>query len=151
MKDDLDRLIEVMEIAFEPRWREAWTRRQVEDSLALPHTYAILLDADGELLDGASEAAGFVLARRAPGEVELLLIAVRPELRGRGIGARLLDNFAASARAERATRVFLEMRDGNPAEALYRAAGYLPVGKRKAYYTTTEGERLDAITFALKL
>lgn len=148
MKDDLDKLMEVMESAFEPHWGEAWTRRQVADSLAMPHTYAILLDVLGALVGENDEAAGFVLARRAPGEEELLLVAVRPELRRKGLGRRLLDAFAEEARSRGAERVFLEMRADNPAESLYRVAGYEPIGRRPAYYTTASGERIDAITFA---
>lgn len=147
MMDDLDRLMEVMEIAFEPRWREAWTRRQVEDSLAMPHTYCILADENGEPPADGAPAAGFVLARRAPGEEELLLIGVRPECRRRGIGRRLLDLFAAQAQANGASEVFLEMRDENPAERLYIAAGFTPIGRRAGYYITTDGVRIDAITY----
>ena len=65
----LDQVMAVMETAFDPHWREAWTRQQVANSLALPHTYAILVDAEARLIgDGEAEAGGFILARRAPGE-----------------------------------------------------------------------------------
>ena len=148
---EIDKLMAVMDAAFDPHWREAWTRTQVEGSLALPHTYAILCDADLASPGPGSEAAGFVLARRAPGEEELLLVAVRPELRGRGIGRHLLGAFVEQARVHGAENVFLEMRENNPAEALYRAAGFLPIGRRPAYYRTASGETLDAITFGRKL
>ena len=39
MNDDLDRIMAVMDAAFDPAWAEAWTRRQVGDSLALPSTH----------------------------------------------------------------------------------------------------------------
>ena len=148
---ELDKLMAVMEAAFDPHWREAWTRGQVENSLAMPHTYALLCDAACRPAEGAAAAAGFVLARRAPGEEELLLIAVRPDLRGHGIGAHLLDQFFATARANGADRVFLEMRANNPAETLYRRAGFEPIGRRPAYYRTASGEVLDAITFGRDL
>ncbi|MDG5747095.1 GNAT family N-acetyltransferase [Qipengyuania sp. XHP0207] len=148
---DIDQLMEVMESAFDPYWRESWSRTQVEGSLALPHTHAIMCDAELAPLTSGSEAAGFVLARRAPGEEELLLVAVRPEQRGKGIGRHLLDLFIESARANGADNVFLEMRENNPAESLYRAAGFAPIGRRVAYYRTASGEPLDAITFGRKL
>ena len=47
----LDQVMAVMETAFDPHWREAWTRQQVANSLALPHTYAILVDAEARLGD----------------------------------------------------------------------------------------------------
>ena len=148
----LDQVMAVMETAFDPHWREAWTRQQVANSLALPHTYAILVDAEARLIgDGEAEAGGFILARGAPGEEELLLIGVRPELRGRGLGRLLIETFAELARHAGAEQVFLEMRANNPAERLYRACGFEPIGRRPAYYRTLDGSFLDAITFARKL
>lgn len=147
----LDELMAVMDAAFDPHWREAWTRSQVESSLAMPHTYALLADATGAPLGNGERAAGFILARRAPGEEELLLVAVRPEMRGRGIGRALIERFFAAARSNGADRVFLEMRDNNPAASLYAACGFEPIGRRTAYYRTADGDTLDAITFGRKL
>ena len=55
------------------------------------------------------------------------------------------------ARHAGAEQVFLEMRANNPAERLYRACGFEPIGRRPAYYRTLDGSFLDAITFARKL
>ena len=148
---ELDQLMAVMEAGFDPHWREAWTRQQVENSLVMPHTYAILIDADGASPPKRADAAGFVLARKAPGEEELLLIAVRPEARGKGLGRKLIELFTDSARQSGAEQVFLEMRANNPAEGLYRSCGFAPIGQRRDYYRTLSGETLDAITFARKL
>lgn len=151
MIDDLDRIMAVMEAAFEPRWGEAWTRRQVLDSLMLPNVHYRLVDADGCPRAGDADAAGFILTRHVSGEEELLLVAVRPEFRGRGIGARLLELFKNDAQSRGATRVFLEMRHNNPAASLYRTAGFLPLGQRSEYYRLEDGSRLDAITFGCDL
>lgn len=145
---DLDHLLEVMEASFDPHYREAWTRRQVEDSLSLSSTYMILVDTAGAVLREGDVAAGFVLARQAADEVELLLIAVVPGRRGLGLGRKLLHLFFDSARARSATRVFLEMRANNPAGALYRSEGFEQIGRRRDYYRTITGERIDALTFA---
>lgn len=145
---DLDRLMEVMETSFDPHYREAWTRRQVEDSLSLPSTYMILVDPAGEEPADGQTAAGFVLARQAADEIELLLIAVVPDFRGNGLGRRLLHQFFQTARDRSAARVFLEMRANNPAESLYRSEGFDQIGQRREYYRTITGERIDALTFA---
>lgn len=147
----LDQLMAVMDAAFDPHWREAWTRSQVESSLALPHTYALLANSDGKPLVEGETAAGFILARRAPGEEELLLIAVRPESRGRGVGKALIEWFFRAASANGAERVFLEMRQNNPAARLYVDCGFEPIGRRKAYYRAASGEPIDAITFGRDL
>ena len=51
------------------------------------------------------------------------------------------------ARDSGAARVHLEVRDGNPAAAMYRAAGFSPVGRRRNYYQGEDGQRYDALTF----
>ena len=149
MMDDLDRIMAVMEAAFDPAFGEAWTRRQVGDALLLPNTYYLLAGPDGQAPDEDAEAVGFVLSRGAADEEELLLIAVDPRRRGGGVGTVLLERFIAAARCRGAERLFLEMRDGNPAESLYRRHGFAPVGRRRAYYRRGTGAPLDAITFAL--
>jgi len=146
--DDLDRIMAVMEAAFDPAFGEAWTRRQVGDALLLPSTHYLIASADGGQPGEDEAAAGFALSRVAFDEEELLLIAVDPRHRGRGIGSALLERFIADAGARGATRLFLEMRDGNPAEALYRRHGFMVIGRRKAYYRRGTGVPLDAITFA---
>ena len=101
--------------------------------------------------EGDGDAAGFVLSRQAVDEEELLLIAVRPSLRGRGIGSALMERFIAEARLRQVTRLFLEMREGNPAEALYLKHLFAPIGRRKNYYNRGALSGIDAISFALEL
>ena len=109
MTDDLDRIMEVMAAAFDPAYGEAWNRRQVGDSLVLPNTYYLLAASDGEATDPGKPATGFAMSRGAAGEEELLLIAVHPDFRGRGIGRRLIERFFEAARSRGVERVFLEM------------------------------------------
>ncbi|EDL48139.1 ribosomal protein S18-alanine N-acetyltransferase [Erythrobacter sp. SD-21] len=151
MKDDLDRLMAVMEASFDPHYREAWTRKQVADSLTTPSTYMILINADGGIPSNGEDAAGFVLARQALDEIELLLIAVHPDHRGIGLGRALLRHFCDSARQRGAAQVFLEMRANNPAERLYRKEGFEQIGLRRDYYRTLLGSPIDALTFAKQL
>lgn len=145
---DLDRIMAVMEVAFDPAHGEAWTRPQVEDALILPNTHYLLAGPDGRAPGESEAAVGFVLSRGAADEEELLLIAVDPRHQGRGIGAALLTRFIAEAGARGAARLFLEMREGNPAESLYRRHGFASVGRRRAYYRRGADAPLDAITFA---
>ena len=152
MNDHLDKIMSVMDAAFDPAWGEAWTRRQVSDSLAFAHTHFRIVGADGlEVEDSGREAAGFTIVRSAPGEEELLLVAVAPEARRRGIGEALIRRAIDDARARNAERLFLEARHNNPAIALYLRMGFEPIGRRKEYYRAPDGQKLDAITFAYHL
>lgn len=151
----IDGIMVVMEAAFEPAYGEAWNRRQVSDALTLANTHALVIDATGAPISanaaGAAEAAGFVLTRHVLDEEELLLIAVAPHARLRGVGAMLIEQLFAAARTRGTERIFLEMRRGNPAVHLYRKFGFEPIGERHNYYRMANGERVDAITFACSI
>lgn len=148
---ELDQLMRIMEVSFDPHYREAWTRRQVEDSLLISSTFAMLCDEAAKPTDGGSNAAGFILARQAADEIELLLIAVDPKHRKKGIGSLLLERFLDVAGEREASKVFLEMRANNPAISVYRAAGFEQIGRRANYYRTVTGETIDALTFGRKV
>ncbi|MEA1617761.1 GNAT family N-acetyltransferase [Erythrobacter sp. T5W1-R] len=150
----LDRIMQVMSVAFDPAYGEAWNRRQVSDALTLASTHALVISTEGTLIpDGPSRLipAGFTLTRHAADEEELLLIAVDPQHRRRGLGEQLIGHLFDAARQRGITRVFLEMRRGNPAIALYGKLGFAPIGERLNYYRTPSGERIDAITFGKTL
>jgi ribosomal-protein-alanine N-acetyltransferase len=146
--DDIDRIMAVMQTAFDPLYGESWTRAQVDNTLVLGNCHYTLIGADGQAPSPGVAAAGFALSRAVMDEEELLLFAIAPPWRRRGLGAMLLTQVANAARARGIVRMFLEMRDGNPAETLYRNHQFTPVGRRPKYYRTTAGERIDAITFA---
>ena len=151
MTEDLDRIMAIMIAAFDPEFGEAWTRRQVSDSLVLPNTYYLLAGPDGSAPAPDEPAVGFVLSRGAAGEEELLLIAVDPEYRGKGIGTALIERFIDESARRGTEKLFLEMRDGNPAERLYLAMGFEPVGRRRQYYRAARNGPLDAITYSREL
>ncbi len=151
MDDPVDAIMVVMREAFDSTYGEAWTRRQVADALVTPNThYSLSGQAEGEPIV-AERTTGFTLSRHAADEEELLLIAVRPEFRGQGIGTQLLKKFAGESIDRGVTKIFLEMRAGNPAEHLYRDFGFIQVGLRSGYYRGAVGGPLDAITFAFCL
>lgn len=141
MNDPLDVIMAVMEAAFDPAFGEAWNRRQVSDALLLANTHYALAPGN----------AGFALSRTVLEEEELLLIAVHPDERGKGVGKALLQQFIAEAASRGSRKLFLEMRAGNPAEHLYRACGFEQIGYRKAYYRRGSGAPIDAVTFGLYL
>ena len=97
----VDHIMMVMNQAFDPEWGEAWNRVQLAEALILPNTEGHVIDKHGEELSAeAQKPAGFTLTRSAADEVELLLIAVVPELRGSGLGKALLDRLNLSAVAD---------------------------------------------------
>jgi len=144
--EDLDAVMAIMEAAFGTRYGEAWTRSQCAGILPMAGV-SLMLAHDRE----SGEAVGFSLVRSIVGESELLLLAVAPDHRRRGIGRELLQQFLDSARADGVTRAHLEVRDGNPAIHMYRRAGFEPIGRRRNYYRGADGSLFDALTFALDI
>src|SRR3546814_13819564 len=78
---------------------------------------------------------GFSAARIAGPESELLLLAVDPARRGRGIGGRLLAEWRDWAVAEGTQDFFLEMRADNDGIHLYLPAGFVECGRRAAFFS----------------
>lgn len=142
--NDLAGVVHIMNRAFDPRFGESWSSAQCIGMLALQGVW-LTLASEGDAL------VGFAMARAVAGDGELLLLAVAPEWRGRGIGGTLLRSVIADARDKRAERLHLEMRAGNSALDLYRAHGFTQVGQRRAYYRGLTGEAFDAHTYALPL
>jgi len=149
MTDHLDAIMAVMETAFDPAFGEAWSRRQVGDALLLPNTFCLLAGADGEEPEDQGPITGFALSRFVVDQEELLLLAIHPDWRRRGIARRLLARFIAASHDRGAVRLFLEMREGNCAQIVYRSAGFKEIGRRKHYYRRGSHGPLDAITFGL--
>ena len=80
-------------------------------------------------------AAGFVMARSIAGEAEIVGIGVLTPFRRAGLAGALLSDAISRAMALGAETVFLEVAEDNPAAvALYRRAGFEPVGRRLGYY-----------------
>src|SRR5262249_13192140 len=80
---------------------------------------------------------------------EILTLGVLPRFRRRGVGRSLLA--AVTDRLARAggARLLLEVAADNvAAQALYRDAGFLEVGRRPGYYQRASGQAVDALLLA---
>ena len=138
---ELDAVMAVMEASFDPAYGEAWTAPQCAGLLPMPGVWLTLAHDGGEVV-------GFALSRLVVREAELLLLAVSRRAQGRGIGRRLLESFVADSSARGAEQLHLEVRDGNPAVALYRGLEFREVGRRRNYYRGPAGNLHDALTLA---
>jgi [ribosomal protein S18]-alanine N-acetyltransferase len=136
---DIEAVMRVMEDSFDPAYGEAWTSAQCAGLVPMPGVW-LSLARQGQ------EVVGFSLGRVVLKEAELLLLAVRPEGRHKGVGQLLLDRFVLVATTRGADRLHLEVRDGNPAMKLYARSGFSEVGRRKNYYTGRDGQIYDALT-----
>jgi len=138
---DLRAVMAVMDDSFDPRFGEAWTHAQCAGLLPMPGVW-LTIAREGDTV------VGFALSRYVAGEAELLLLAVLCSVQRRGVGRILLQGFEAAARTRGATRLHLEVREGNHALILYERAGFDLVGRRRDYYGGLKGDRYDALTLA---
>ena len=73
-------------------------------------------------------------------------------MRRLGLGRKLVARFVYQARLRGAQRAFLEVSAENAAaRALYDSAGFAVAGRRKGYYVTPEGGRIDALVMTRAL
>ena len=102
------------------------------------------LETDGEL-------AAFIIISRAADQAEILTIATAAQSRRKGLGKTLLSEAVAHLKEADVSDLFLEVAEDNAAAiALYRRAGFDPIGRRPAYYRRAKG-RVAALTFSKKL
>lgn len=123
---DLDGVLDVERTSF----NNPTTREWYEGELRRPDVCFIYV------LRTAEEAvAGFCALWLVAGQAHINNLAVRPALRGRGLGRFLLDEVLRQVRALGADSATLEVRRSNDAAlALYRGAGFRQAGVRVEYY-----------------
>lgn len=128
-RHETDLLAAIQAEAF-PR---AWSASSIGDLMVMPGVVAFLA------LDG-DQPVGFIMGRLAAEEAEVITLAALPRLRRLGIGSALLDHLLQAMHGHGARECFLEVGESNAsAQALYRKAGFAPVGRRKDYYETAQG------------
>lgn len=125
--------IEEMEREIFP---DPWSYRDIVD----------LISTEGAMCFAAVDngrVAAYVLGRLIPPEGEVYRVAVREELRRRGIAYRLFDYAMKISRGSGLECAFLEVRSQNtPAIKLYTAYGFAEVGRRKKYYRDPEDDAI---------
>lgn len=120
-----------------------WSEEEFAGLMAQPNVIGFAARVVGQRRLGP---AGFVLARVAADEAEILTIAVARSARRLGLGRGLMDAALRAVYAERARALFLEVDETNaPALGLYRRLGFIRVGRRPDYYEHPGGERTGAI------
>ncbi|MDB5687142.1 MAG: family N-acetyltransferase [Rhizorhabdus sp.] len=140
----IDEMMATMRQAFDPGYGEAWTDAQSLSMLGLPGVWLSLARLD-------DQPAGFALNRATFDETELLLLAVAPVFRRRGIGDSLIRRTKELSLIRNVDKVHLEVRHNNPALDLYIHAGFRIVGRRPGYYRGANGEIHDALTLSCSL
>ena len=111
-------------------WR--WRTERVTACIANP-------DINVAVIHDAASVAGFGLMHYEQELAHLLLLAVSPQHRRRGLGATLLAWLETSARTAGIGEVRVEVRIGNiDAQRFYARLGYRAMARLKGYYQGRE-------------
>ena len=131
MLSDVSEVARIETTAFSTPWSEG--------------TFRSLLERSGVQLwvaEWEDQLAAYAILWRVLDEGELANIAVRRDLRGRGIGSGLLGRILEVAEDSGIRSLYLEVRESNDrAREMYARRGFHEIGVRKGYY---EGPREDA-------
>jgi ribosomal-protein-alanine N-acetyltransferase len=121
---DLSRVVEIERASFSDPWTHGAFRSALHEDRLNFH-----------VADSADVVVGYAVSWCVIDEAELANLAVLPAIRGRGVGAALLDRAMDDARLAGCVVMHLEVRDSNAAaRALYESRGFGMVGRRKGYY-----------------
>lgn len=136
---DIAAIMPVMQDAFDPAFGEAWTSAQCLALLTMPDSRLLLAWSD-------SHVVGFAISRWIMDEEELLMIGVKTAFQGQRIGRKILDEIIQQAKCAKRKKIFIEVRNGNPAKYFYDKLEFSEIGRRKDYYNGKDGLKYDAIT-----
>ncbi len=135
----MDEVMALERLAYEFPWSEGNMRD------CLKSGYSCQVCMQGERI------IGHAIMSVAAAEANILNLCIHPDMQGRGLGRKLLEQMLALARQQQADTAFLELRSSNRmASSLYDATGFNEIGLRQNYYPAKKG-REDAILMAKTL
>lgn len=124
-------------VALEKRcFSDPWSEKSIEFELYNPLSAWLVAETDGVV-------TGYIGAQSVPPEADVMNLAVSPDCRRQGIGAKLLCAMFELLHGKGIETLFLEVRPSNSAAiALYEANGFVQVGRRPKYYVNPTEDAL---------
>jgi ribosomal-protein-alanine N-acetyltransferase len=126
-EEDLDGVLAVEEESFTNPWTKEMYAWELQNR-AVCHIFVVRTSEQ--------RVIGFCAFWLVVDEIHINNVAIRPALRGQGIGTQLMQRVFAEARQLGARRATLEVRASNEAaRRLYERLGFYVAGTRPNYYT----------------
>ena len=125
---DIEAVLVIEHKSFSMPWTNAMFRSELQNARTSRMLVARVAPDDGLIV-------GYVGYRIVLDEMHVILIAVAPAWRQRGIARQMICQAMDQARASGCARATLEVRVSNtPAQQLYYSLRFAPVGTRPKYY-----------------
>ena len=126
--EDIEAVLVIEQQSFTMPWTDAMFRSELQNE----RTSHMLV---ARIVQAGSPIVGYVGYRVVLDEMHVILIAVAPAWRQRGIARQMICQAMDQARAAGCRRATLEVRVSNtPAQQLYYSLRFAPVGTRPKYY-----------------
>jgi [ribosomal protein S18]-alanine N-acetyltransferase len=133
---DLGEVMQIERMSF----RAPWSLNMFLQDLSFPIARCLAARVPG---DAAKQLAGYIICWFVADEVHVTNIAVRKDLRKRGVATRLVEEALSLARNERMQYCTLEVRKSNDAaRVLYQRLGFEARGIRPKYYSDNNEDAL---------
>ncbi len=124
----IDQITELDSICFE----DNWSRALFENELLSKNSYCVIALLNNNIV-------AYCTISTVLDEADITKLAVHPDFRRLGIGARLIDIIFEYCTQNGICTVNLELRESNSsALALYSGKGFKIVGERNKYYNNSE-------------
>jgi ribosomal-protein-alanine N-acetyltransferase len=125
---DIEAVLAIDQQSFTMPWTDAMFRSELQNERTSHMLVARVAQADDRIV-------GYLGYRVVLDEMHVVLVAVAPAWRQRGIARQMMCQAMDQARAAGCTRATLEVRVSNtPAQQLYYGLRFAPVGTRPKYY-----------------
>jgi [ribosomal protein S18]-alanine N-acetyltransferase len=112
-----------------------WASPEIAQWTAQDYARVVAGEMTGWVAEEHATVIGFLVARRVLTDLEILNLAVRPDVRRCGVGATLVREALAWGKELRAEKVLLEVRASNLAALhFYERHGFRATGRRPRYY-----------------
>ena len=126
-----------------------WDSSAFTNFFGIENTRAVLVELHGQ---GKPEPIGMMVYRVVHEQADIITIAVRPAWRRQGLARSLLKSAFSHAKALGATKMFLDVEDGNVAAfGLYTNMGFRQINRRRHYYKQKDASFTDALVMSCEL
>ena len=131
-QDHVAQIAQLEKLCFQDPWSENSIASELDNRLSL---WLVALDRE--------TVVGYVGSQSVMGWADMMNIAVRPDYRRMGIAKELVERLVAALHECDVSCLTLEVRVSNePAKALYKQLGFVPVGRRPNYYRNPKEDAL---------
>ncbi len=124
--EDLPAVLSIENEAYKKPWSLNLFERELDNPVSFDYTLR---------LSGSDEVAGYIIFWMVSGEAHILNVAIRADMRRRGLASRLVSEALKIMDDSSVLDAFLEVRKSNTAAiALYEKFGFTESFERKNYY-----------------